>query len=63
MWHWLLDHGSAFDDIGIAWVIPVLVILVATRLFRPGYHRSQSAPIPVRTDEPRDESNQPRSAA
>ncbi|MGH7014051.1 MAG: hypothetical protein ACREEL_07850 [Stellaceae bacterium] len=63
MWHWILDHGSAFNDIGLAWVIPVLLVLTAIRLFRPGYRRGEAEPIPVRADEQRDETNKPRSAA
>lgn len=63
MWHWILDHGSAFNDIGMAWIVPVLVVLVATRLFRPANSRADAAPIPVRADEQRADAQKPRSAA
>jgi len=63
MWHWILDHVSAFNAIGLAWVAPVLLVLVATRLFRPGHYRRTAEPIPVRAEEQRDETNKPRSAA
>jgi hypothetical protein len=63
MWHWILDHRSAFNDIGMIWLVPVLVVLVATRLFRGGYHRGEPAPIPVRTDEQGADAEKPRSAA
>ncbi len=63
MWHWILAHGSAFNDIGMAWLVPVLVVLIATRLFRPGYHRPDAEAILVRTDEQRADAQKPRSAA
>ncbi|MDE2166584.1 MAG: hypothetical protein KGJ66_09650 [Alphaproteobacteria bacterium] len=63
MWHWILEHRNAFNDIGLVWLVPVLVVLVATRLFRPGYHRGSVEPIPLRTDEQRTETQKPRSAA
>ncbi len=63
MWHWILEHSSAFNDIGMVWLVPVLVVLVATRFFRPGYHRGTAAPIPVRSDDQRGDAQKPRSAA
>jgi len=63
MWHWILDHANAFNAIGLAWVVPVLLVLVATRLFRPGQHRAAAELVPARADQQRDESEKPRSAA
>ena len=63
MWHWILDHGSAFNDIGMAWIAPVLLLLVATRLFRPGYRRPEAEAIRVRADDQTTEAQKPRSAA
>lgn len=63
MWHWILDHVQAFNAIGLAWVIPVLVVLVASRFFRPGHYRGTAELIPVRAEEQHDETKKPRSAA
>lgn len=63
MWHWILDHANAFNAIGLAWVVPVLVVLVAARFFRPGHYRGAAELVPVRAEEQRDETNKPRSAA
>lgn len=63
MWHWILDHANAFNAIGRAWVVPVLVVLVAARFFRPGHYRGAAELVPVRAEEQRDETNKPRSAA
>jgi len=63
MWHWILDHANAFNAIGLAWGAPVLLVFVATRLFRPGQYRGEAQLIPVRADEQRDETEKPRSAA
>ena len=64
MWHWILDHVHAFNAIGLAWVIPVLVVLIAARLFRPGHYRGSAELVPVRAEEQSDETkNKPRSAA
>ncbi|MDE2229691.1 MAG: hypothetical protein KGL11_11710 [Alphaproteobacteria bacterium] len=64
MWHWILDHRSTFDAIGLAWAIPVVVVLVATKLFPPAYRRGETASelITVRTDKGA-ETKSPRSAA
>jgi len=63
MWHWILDHGSAFNDIGLAWIAPAVVVLIAAKLFRPGYRRGEPELIPVRTDEQRADTQKSRSAA
>jgi hypothetical protein len=63
MWHWILEHRNAFNDIGLVWLVPALIVLVAIRLIRPGYRRGTAEPIPVRTDEQRAETQKPRSAA
>jgi len=65
MWHWILDHRGAFNSIGLAWIAPVVLVLIGTRLFRPGYRRGETAVelIPVRTDEQRADTQKPRSAA
>ncbi|MGB8181667.1 MAG: hypothetical protein WCF13_04790 [Stellaceae bacterium] len=63
MWHWILDHANAFNAIGLAWVVPVLLVFIATRLFRPGHHRGEANLVPVRAEESRDENEKPRSAA
>ena len=63
MWHWILDHANAFNAIGFAWGVPVLLVLVAGRLFRPGQYRGAAELVPVRADEPRGEADKPRSAA
>lgn len=63
MWHWILDHVSAFNAIGLAWVVPVLVVLLAARLLRPGHYRGTTELVPVRAEEQRDETKKPRSAA
>lgn len=63
MWHWILEHRSAFNDIGLVWLVPVAVVLVATRLFRPGYRRGNAELIPVRSEEHRADGPKPRSAA
>jgi hypothetical protein len=64
MWHWILDHRGAFNDIGLAWVAPVVLVFLAIRLFRPGYRRGEGELVPVRRDEPRTDAQQKsRSAA
>ncbi|HEV2265125.1 MAG TPA: hypothetical protein VGR79_11405 [Stellaceae bacterium] len=63
MWHWILDHVNAFNAIGLAWGVPVLLVLVAARFFRPGHYRGTAELVPVRAEEQRDETDQPRSAA
>lgn len=63
MWHWILEHSSAFNDIGLAWIVPILLVFVATRLFRPDYRRPNVELIPVRADAKRDKTSKPRSAA
>ena len=63
MWHWILDHANAFNAIGFAWGVPVLLVLVATSLFRPGHYRGAAALVPMRAEEPRDDTGKPRSAA
>jgi hypothetical protein len=67
MWHhlihWILDHCSAFNDIGLAWIVPVLLVLVISRLFRPDYRRGEAEFVPVRIDGSRADARKPRSAA
>lgn len=63
MWHWILDHRSAFNDIGLAWLAPIVVVLVVSRLFRSGYRGGQAELVPVRTDEQPADAQKPRSAA
>lgn len=63
MWHWVLEHSGAFNDIGLAWFAPILLVFVATRIFRPGYRRPNDELVPVRADVKRDETSKPRSAA
>lgn len=63
MWHWILDHVNAFDAIGLAWGVPVVLVLVGARFFRPGHYRGTADLVPVRADKQHDETNKPRSAA
>lgn len=42
MWHWINDHWTALSDIGLAWIVPVLVAFIAGRLLRSEYRGRQS---------------------
>jgi len=34
MWHWLGEHHAVFRDITLIWVTPVLVAMIAAKMFR-----------------------------
>ncbi len=53
MWRWLIDHWIVLSDMGLAWIVPVLVAIMAGRLLRSEY-RGRPAGITlaaVRMDE------------
>ena len=57
MLHWINDHWTVLSDIGLTWVVPVLFVFMAGRLFRSEY-RSGDADVTLaalRMDEDRTE--------
>lgn len=63
MWHWILYHGAVLNDIGLAWVAPVLLVLVVGRMVRPGYRHGEPEFARVSSEERREKPEERRSSA